>query len=194
MTEYVVCVGAEVSHGVFHRLAGALSALGMQILSAEINTLPGESILDRFVVQDPDYVGPPSPDRVEAVSRALIASIGSTQPPKFRRVFGMADALSSPRLSALPTLVRIDNNTSATCTIIDVFTFDRIGLLYQITRLLFELGLSVSVAKIGTYLDQVVDVFYVTDESGRKIEEEARLQDIRQRMLDAVESEWGSPE
>ena len=47
------------------------------------------------------------------------------------------------------------------------------GLLYTITRTLFELELSVSVAKIGTYLDQVVDVFYVTDQDGRKITDEA---------------------
>ena len=42
-----------------------------------------------------------------------------------------------------------------------------------------------SVAKIGTYLDQVVDVFYVTDQAGNKIEDEARLQHIRTRLLEA---------
>ena len=46
------------------------------------------------------------------------------------------------------------------------------GLLYTIARTLFELGLSVSVAKIGTYLDQVVDVFYVTDQAGGKMTDE----------------------
>ena len=60
------------------------------------------------------------------------------------------------------------------------------GLLYTITRTLFELGLSVSVAKIGTYLDQVVDVFYVTDHQGQKIEQEDRLREIRTRLLEAV--------
>ena len=62
------------------------------------------------------------------------------------------------------------------------------GLLYTITRTLFELGLSVSVAKIGTYLDQVVDVFYVTDQDGRKIESDERLQQIRTRLLDAIQN------
>jgi hypothetical protein len=41
-------------------------------------------------------------------------------------------------------------------------------LLYAITRELFELGLSVARAKIGTFLDQVVDVFYVTDQQNGK--------------------------
>ena len=61
------------------------------------------------------------------------------------------------------------------------------GLLYPIARTLFELGLSVSRAKIGTYLDQVVDVFYVTDEAGRKLTDDRQLSEIRRRLLAAVE-------
>jgi [protein-PII] uridylyltransferase len=183
--EYVIGVGKEVSHGVFHRLAGALTGQGMRILSAEINTLRGGLILDRFVVQDPDYAGQPTAERFAVVSRALVASVSNTDPPKFRRVFGQSDGQAAP-LSHLQNEVRIDNSTSTACTIIDVFTFDRIGLLYKVTRLLFEMGLSVSVAKIGTYLDQVVDVFYVTDQAGAKINDEARLQEIRARLLEAI--------
>jgi len=43
-------------------------------------------------------------------------------------------------------------------------------------------------AKIGTFLDQVVDVFYVTDQQDRKIKDEQRLEDIRRRLLEVVES------
>jgi [protein-PII] uridylyltransferase len=90
-------------------------------------------------------------------------------------------------LSTLATRVRVDNSSSDRFTIIDVFAHDRMGLLYTITRTLFELGLSVSVAKIGTYLDQVVDVFYVTDQSGRKIADDSRLSQIQARVLAAIE-------
>jgi [protein-PII] uridylyltransferase len=89
-------------------------------------------------------------------------------------------------LPKAPTQVRIDNATAARCTIIDVFTHDRVGLLYAISHTLFELGLSVSVAKIATYLDQVVDVFYVTDREGNKIEDPQRLEDIRKTLLQAI--------
>jgi [protein-PII] uridylyltransferase len=60
--------------------------------------------------------------------------------------------------------------------------------LFTIARTLFELGLSVSLAKIGTYLDQVVDVFYVTDQQGDKILDEHRLQEITSRLLGAIDS------
>ena len=62
------------------------------------------------------------------------------------------------------------------------------GLLYAIARTLFELGLSVSTAKIGTHLDQVVDVFYVTDQrTGAKVTDDDRLENIRGRLLAAIE-------
>ncbi len=44
-------------------------------------------------------------------------------------------------------------------------------------------------AKIGTYLDQVVDVFYVTDREGRKIQDQARLEAIRRRLLEVIQAE-----
>jgi [protein-PII] uridylyltransferase len=89
----------------------------------------------------------------------------------------------------LPTRVAIDNSTAERFTIVAAFAYDRMGLLYAIARTLFELGLSVSKAKIGTHLDQVVDVFYVTDQStGAKVTDEQRLSEIRQRLLKAIET------
>jgi [protein-PII] uridylyltransferase len=82
----------------------------------------------------------------------------------------------------------MDNNTSERYTVIDVFAADRRGLLYTITRTLFELDLSVAFAKIGTYLDQVVDVFYVTDRKGKKIESTAKLNELRTRLLVEIEA------
>ncbi len=106
----------------------------------------------------------------------------------FRRVWRVGgDRPASP--AAMQTRVSTDNSTSATATILDIFTLDRSGLLYTITRTIFELGLSVGRAKIGTYLDQVVDVFYVTDREGRKVEDAGRLHGIRQRLLEVIEAE-----
>jgi [protein-PII] uridylyltransferase len=85
--------------------------------------------------------------------------------------------------------VRVDNHTSDRFTILDIFAADRQGLLYAIARTLFEAGLSVGVAKISTHLDQVVDVFYVTDAEGSKIVDEGRLDEIRRRLLEEIEGE-----
>jgi [protein-PII] uridylyltransferase len=54
-------------------------------------------------------------------------------------------------------------------TIIDVFSPDRLGLLYNITRKMTELGLSIFFAKISTRADDVVDSFYILDRTGKKV-------------------------
>ena len=88
----------------------------------------------------------------------------------------------------MPTRVQIDNSTSTDSTIIDVFTHDRPGLLYAVTRTLFDLELSVARAKIGTFLDQVVDVFYVADRQNHKVRDEDQLEEIRRRLAEVIVS------
>ena len=56
----------------------------------------------------------------------------------------------------------------------------------SLCRALHEAGLCVRRARIGTVMDQVVDVFYVTDEDGKKIENEFRLQEIRGRLMEVM--------
>jgi [protein-PII] uridylyltransferase len=186
--EYKIATYENVTPGVFHKLTGALTSRGLQILSAEIHTLAKGLVFDRFFVQDPDYAGEPRPERIEEVRKALEEALHSSdgKAPAFRRVWRPAEQRRTSNISPLPTQVRVDNSTSDRYTILDIFAADRMGLLYTITRTLFELGLSVSVAKIGTYLDQVVDAFYVTDQSGGKVENEAQLRDIRTRLLEAI--------
>ena len=185
--EFTIGTYDDVAPGVFHRLTGGLTSKGLQILAAEIHTLADGLVLDRFYVHDGDYAGPPPPERIDEVCRTLVDSLRwppSTQ-PSFRRVWGVGAAPENPLLS---TQVRIDNSTSDRYTILDIFAADRSGLLYLIARTLFELNLSVALAKIGTYLDQVVDVFYVTDARGRKLQDEGELVQIRARLLEAIDA------
>jgi [protein-PII] uridylyltransferase len=87
------------------------------------------------------------------------------------------------------TEVQIDNETCDRSTIIDVFADDTQGLLYAITRSIFQLGLSVHAARISgrQELDQVADVFYVTDQHGTKIEDHARLEAIRATIKENID-------
>ena len=191
--EFTVGTYDDITPGVFHKLTGALAGKGLQILSAEINTLARGLVFDRFFVVDPDYSSEPPSERLESVCLALRESLlhPTEKPPIFRQVWKAATDRSREALSQLSTKVRIDNHTSERFTIVDVFAHDRIGLLYTITRTLFELGLSVSLAKIGTYLDQVVDVFYVADQQGQKISDEGRRREVRERLLAAIDVREG---
>jgi [protein-PII] uridylyltransferase len=187
--QFTIATREEVAPGIFHKLTGALSSQGLEILSAEINTLADGLVIDRFRVFDPDYAGCPPPERVERVRRALVESLraASGEAPSFRRIWRVGGH-RQPTLEVAQNRVRADNSTSEAYTIFDIFAVDRPGLLYAIARTLFQAGLSVWRARIGTYLDQVVDVFYVTDQEGKKVEDQARLDEICGRLLEVVES------
>jgi [protein-PII] uridylyltransferase len=79
--------------------------------------------------------------------------------------------------------VLIDNGASLTHTVIEVNGRDRPGLLFEVTRALTALNLQISSAKISTYGEKVVDVFYVKDLFGHKVEHERRLKDIREHLV-----------
>jgi len=59
-------------------------------------------------------------------------------------------------------------------------------LLYDITKTIKELGLSIEYAKISTKVDQVVDAFYVTDDKGKKITDTERIEDIKAAIFNSI--------
>jgi len=71
IVDYTIGAYEEITPGIFHKLTGALTSKGLQILSAEIHTLPGQLVLDRFHVSDLDYADEPPPERIEEVKAAL---------------------------------------------------------------------------------------------------------------------------
>ncbi len=83
------------------------------------------------------------------------------------------------------TEVSVDHRATAH-TVIEVTTRDRPGLLFWLSNTLQEAGLGISLAKINTEGTRVADVFYVTDASGAKLEDPARIEELRRRILSTV--------
>jgi [protein-PII] uridylyltransferase len=92
-----------------------------------------------------------------------------------------------------PSRVNFDNEGSTVSTVIEVESVDRVGLLYEITRALFETGMSISSAIIATYGELAVDTFYVRDVFGHKVTHPQRLASIEARLMNALEGETASP-
>jgi [protein-PII] uridylyltransferase len=174
--------------GTFHRITGALTSQGMQIIAADIHTQPDEIAWDRFLVEDEQYEGQPPKQRIDEVCEKITQALDpeNAAPPIFPKKWSRRDDRELQGMQLQPTQVRFDNSTSEKHTIITLFAYDRRGLLYSVSKALYDMALVLHSAKISTHLDQVVDVFYVSDLSGKKIEESTRLYMIRQRLLQAV--------
>jgi len=96
----------------------------------------------------------------------------------------------------VPPRVLIDNKASNRLTVIEINGRDRLGLLHDVTTFLTASGLQISSAHISTYGERVVDVFYVRDVFGLKVEQEEKLDVLRDGLLDIVSQDWesGKPE
>ena len=84
---------------------------------------------------------------------------------------------------SVPAQVSVSNSLSRKFTVIEVMGLDRTGLLHQLTREISDLNLTIGSAHIGTYGEKAVDVFYVTDLLGQKIESRSRQKKIRDALL-----------
>jgi len=97
-----------------------------------------------------------------------------------------ASAQSRTRVFKVPPRVLIDNKASAGHTVIEVNGRDRIGLLYDVTAAMTRLNLQIASAHISTYGERVVDVFYVKDVFGLKVEHERKIREIRDTLIAAL--------
>ena len=191
-----LCIGKGVSRrsGIFYKITGTLSSLGLQIRSADIKPL-GDSLMWYWLqFEDTQFNEPPQTRLDEIRKRVSDLVLGiDDQSPKFRSVWKKADTVAV-KLSRPKIRVKIDNQTVGSATIIDVFAYDKTGLLYKLTKKLYRLGLDVTYARLSTYADQVIGVFYVTDEHGNKIRNRNQIQIIKKEVLQATKDFLEPPE
>ncbi|MHC1724609.1 MAG: [protein-PII] uridylyltransferase [Syntrophobacteraceae bacterium] len=172
--------------GLFALITGALWARGLNILSADIYTREPGVACDILIV---DKI--PDPLRHEEMwSRLetdLVRSLDDAsyleQILESRRRPSILQPKSVPRKD---DKVIIDEDASDFYTLIEIYTWDRPGVLHSITNALYHLGLTIQLAKISTPGAQVVDIFYVTDLSGEKLMDYDRHQEVREKLLECL--------
>lgn len=189
--EMVAVVARGGGQGVFSRMAGALSSKGLRIFSAETTLLEGGLLLIRYTAED-DRLSATSNAaeanrRIDSIASAMVTSVDSNEPPKFPKVWGADRTAADAALTAQPNEVRIDTTISEDCAIVEVFTIDRVGLLYELARVLYKLDLVIRFAKIATSLDRVVDVFYVTEQDETQPNGPERLHEISERLIAVID-------
>ena len=165
--------------------AGACAANGANIAGAHISTTRDGFALDTFILQRE------FPDDEDELRRG--ARIGDT----IRKILNGDVRLTALLAKRRPAMAKLDaftvesevivnNALSDAHTVIEVAGRDRTGLLYELTSTLSDLSLDITSAHITTFGEKAVDVFYVTDLTGKKIESEARQKAIRERLLSVL--------
>ena len=172
--------------GLFSRVAGALAVAGASISAARIFTTRDGMAIDTFWVRDVNGGPFEAPDKLARVSSTIERTLAGSLRPMRELEAQRATIPSRYDVFKVPPRVFIDNRAAPHHTVIEVNGRDRQGLLYELTQALFRLNVMIHGAKISTYGEHAIDVFYVQDVLGGKIESDSKLKRIRQRLTDVL--------
>lgn len=171
-------------------ITGVMLSLGLNILTLEVFGLSNGSLLVKLQVQTEFNMSITRSHVIEEMKKRLenvftghenIAELIA----RYKRPLSLK--INKPVGLAKSDVV-IDNDVSPFYTVIDIFTHDRLGLLYDIVTCLSEQGCYVDVSKISTKVEQVVDSLYVKDIFGGKITSKDKLREMQEALMRVIET------
>jgi [protein-PII] uridylyltransferase len=168
--------------GLFSKIAGVFTLNNMDILSAQINTWRNHIALDVFKIK-----APPDRLREDEIWDRVKTDLQTALKGELALEPALGDKMRAyqplqKEILRKPNRIVVDNESSDFFTVVEVYTHDFPGLLYRITDALFRCKLDIWVAKIGTKVDQVVDVFYLRDFDGQKVHDPVQVSFIKESI------------
>ncbi|HTY87639.1 MAG TPA: [protein-PII] uridylyltransferase [Candidatus Acidoferrum sp.] len=175
--------------GLFSKIAGTFSAVGLNILSAQIFTRSDGVVLDKFFVNDA-RTGQLAPGGEHAKFDALLERVLNGEPIDLAALISQ-QVVARPVYQAyagerLATEIHFDNEASDNRTLIEIESEDRLGLLYALSQTFTELQIDIAGARIVTERGAALDSFYVRELDGRKVESPERQAVIADRLREAI--------
>ncbi|BAI81312.1 protein-P-II uridylyltransferase [Deferribacter desulfuricans SSM1] len=172
--------------GLLKKLSGVFAYYGLNILGAQIFTFDNNIVIDTIqVVSSSDSTNNllKKGDKIAVTIKEVVTNKTSVE-DLIKRASTPFFKKKIPK--EIKKKVEFDNEISSNYTVIDVFTEDKIGLLYKILSVFEDLGINVQKAKISTDVDRVVDSFYVTDKNYHKITEQTFIDKIKFSLMEVI--------
>ena len=166
-------------------ITGACAAAGANIIGAQIFTTNDGMALDTILLQR-EFEGEDDERRralrvCDSISKTLHGQLRLRE-----ALAGAQEVQGRAKAFTVAPRVIIDNAPSNKYTVIEINGLDRVGLLHGLTEALFHLNLNIASAHIVTYGEKAIDVFYVTDLMGAKIESQNRQENIEKALVNVL--------
>ena len=184
-TELIVV--APDHHGLFSQISGLVASSGFDIVNAKIITRSDGYALDTFFIQNKDK----NPITEEHLKQRLIKTItlgleGNFNIEKALKI-RWEETPARFRAVKAPVRVNIDNKTSNQYTVLEVKCKNVPAVLYRITKMITSLGFQINTANVSTYGDRVVDIFYIKNAFGSKVDDFSTMEKIKSSILKILE-------
>ncbi|MGL4635624.1 MAG: [protein-PII] uridylyltransferase [Beijerinckiaceae bacterium] len=163
-------------------VTGACAAAGANIVEAQIFTTTDGLALDSIFISRAFERDEDEMRRAEKIARHIVQTLkGEMKLPE--EIASREASRDRQEAFSLAPEVVIDNTLSDKSTVIEITGLDRQGLLYELTTAIGKLNLNINSARIVTFGEKAVDVFYVTDLTGGKLLQPARQNTLRKALL-----------
>ena len=175
--------------GLFSKIAGSLSAVGLNILGAQIFTRSDSIVLDTFFVNDGrsgNLATRRQHDQFAELLERVLTDEDLDLPALISRRISQQPAYLPYTGERLETQIRFDNEASDTRTLVEIETEDHLGLLYMISQTLSKLAVDIVSARVVTERGAAIDSFYVTELNGDKIISPERQLRIEDQLRNAI--------
>jgi [protein-PII] uridylyltransferase len=158
-------------------ITGACAAASANIAGAQIFTTADGMALDTILIQREFQTEEDERRRAERVADIIRKALRGELWLKEAVARAYRPRTRIEAFTVEPRVI-IDNQSSNRFTVIEINGLDRLGLLYDLTEALYRLNLNIGSAHVTTFGEKAIDVFYVTDLTGGKIENESRRKQI----------------
>jgi len=179
-----VTVCTKDRYGLFSKMTGSMFLNRLNILQAQIHTWEDGTALDTFWVEDGTGDIERRLQQFKKDLKKIVSGEVSLKDLLFERA--QPNGIKQKIIPRVSGEVKINNQESDFYTIVEITAEDRLGILYEITQALTDHGCDIHFARISTLGNRIVDVFYVQDEWGEKIEEKQKADLLKQVLLNRL--------
>jgi len=173
---------------LFATVAGVLFAWGMDIVKANAFGNDTGVVVDNLLFRDRFRtleLNPPERVRFKrCIAQVLSGEMTLDQVIQNRK---RASKKAGTIKGTIETRLKLDNDSSPRSTLLEVIAQDRPGLLYTIASMLVKHNCNIEIALIDTEGQTTIDVFYITSNGAKLVEEQCAF--LQHSLLKALQHE-----
>jgi [protein-PII] uridylyltransferase len=168
---------------IFATTTRTIEKLGLNIVDAKIITTRKGFTLDTFIVLENDGSLVKTNERSNEIKSRILKDLNLTPGIPKQGKWVQKRQLKSFNV---PTRVTFDNDEKNNRTIMEVTTIDRPGVLSRIGTAMDLCGAKLQNAKIATYGERAVDIFYIQNDENNAIDDPLKYECLKNSIIDAL--------